>query len=106
MGSPVSRVVVNIYMEMFEDLTPKTKLAARIWKRYVDDLFCVIDEMNMIRFLDHLNSVRPTIQFTMELEKDRSLLFLITLLTRKQDAIYATLLTIFNMSEGVWPHAY
>ena len=33
----VLTVVDNVYMEMFEGLTIKTKLAPRIWKRYVDD---------------------------------------------------------------------
>ena len=40
MGSPVSPVVANIYMEMFEELALKTAShAPRIWKRYVDDSF-------------------------------------------------------------------
>ena len=85
MGSPISPVVVNIYMEMFEGLALKTKLAPRIWKRYVDDIFCVIEEMNAGLFLDYLKSLCPTIQFTMELEKDRSLPFLDTLLTHRED---------------------
>ena len=76
MGSPVSPVVANIYMEMFEDLALKTKLAPRIWKRYVDDTFCTIEEANTRPFLDHLSDLRPTIQFTMELKKDGSLPFL------------------------------
>ena len=41
--------------------------------------------MNTRPFLDHLNSLRHTIQFTMELEKDGSLPFLDILLTRKED---------------------
>ena len=73
MGSPGSPVVVNIYMEMFESLSLTTTLAPRIWKGYVDDMFCVIEEVNTGPFLDHLNSLLPTIQFTMELEKNRSL---------------------------------
>ena len=40
MGSPVSPVVANIYIEMFEDLALKTELAPRIWKGYVHDMFC------------------------------------------------------------------
>ena len=72
-------------MEMFEDLALKTKLAPRIWRRYIDDTFSVIEEVNARHFLDHLNSLRPSIQFTMELEKDRRLPFLDTLLTRKED---------------------
>ena len=85
MGFPVSPVVanyLNIYMEMFEDLALRTTLAPRIWKRYVDDTFCVMEKRHTQAFLDHLNSVRSTIKFTMELENDGSLPFLDTLLTR------------------------
>jgi hypothetical protein len=35
--------------------------------------------------LNHLNDVRPTIKFTMELEKDGSLPFLDAKLTRRED---------------------
>ena len=85
MGSPVSPIVANIYMEMFEDLALQRTQVPRIWKRYVDDTFCVMEEQNTSVFLDHLNSLRPTILFTMELEKDGSLPFLDTLLTRRTD---------------------
>ena len=81
----MSPVVENIYMETFEDLALKTKLTPRIWRRYVDDTFCVIEEVNARHFLDHLNSLCPSYQFTMELEKDRNLPFLNTLQTRKED---------------------
>ena len=39
----------------------------------------------MHTFLDDLNSLCPTIQFTMEMEKDGSLPFLDTLFTRRED---------------------
>lgn len=47
--------------------------------------FCVMEKRHIEAFLDHLNSVRPTIQFTMELEDDGTLPFLDTLLTRRED---------------------
>ena len=72
MGSSVSPVVANIYMEMFEDLAFRTKEAATSWKRYVDDTFFVIEEVNARPFLDYPSSLCPTIQLTMELEKDGS----------------------------------
>ena len=87
MGSTVSLVVANIYKEVFEDLalTCRTTPTPRIWKRYIDDTFCVMVKKHTQTFLDHLNSLHPTIQFTMELEKDGSLPFLDTLLTRGED---------------------
>ena len=72
-------------METFEGLAFTTNLALKISKRYVDDTFCVIEEVNTGPSIDHLSSLRPTIQFTMELEKDGSVPFLDTLLTRRED---------------------
>ena len=86
MGSPVSPVVANIYMEMFEELALRTATTCpRIWKRYVDDTFCVMEMTHVHTFLEHLNSLHPTIKFTMELESDGHLAFLDTVLKRKCD---------------------
>ena len=71
--------------QMFEDLSLRTTVRPRMWRRYVDDTFCVMEKQHTQLFLDHLNSLRPTIQFTMELERDGKLLFLDTLLTRRED---------------------
>ena len=57
----------------------------RLWKRYVDDT-CSIAKRNTVEgLLNHLNSIRPSIQFTFELKKDGSLPFLNTLLRRRKD---------------------
>ena len=42
------------------------------------------------RFFDHLNSVDPNINFTMELEQDDNLAFLDVLVMRTQDGKLAT----------------
>ena len=45
MRSPVSPFVANIYMEMFEELALRTAThVPRVWKRYVDDTFCIIEK--------------------------------------------------------------
>ena len=79
MGSPVSAVVANLYMEFFEELaleTAPTRL--RLWKRYVDDTFCILRKGSTEELLHHLNGVRPTIKFTVEQEEDGTLPFLDT----------------------------
>ena len=60
MSSPVSPVVANLYMEMFEEMAlimaqPKP----RVWRRYVDDIFCLVEEKYVDNLLKHLNNQRP-----------------------------------------------
>ena len=62
MGSPVSAVVANLYMEFFEDLVLGSALVKpRLWKRYVDDTCGIMKRGSADELLDHLNSVRPSI---------------------------------------------
>ena len=86
MGSPVSAVVANLYMEFFEELALRTAPARpRIWKRYVDDTFTLVKKGDVDELLTHLNSIRPSIKLTMELEEGGSIPFLDTRVTRKVD---------------------
>ena len=89
MGSPVSAVVANLYMEFFEELALKTvPTRPRLWKRYlymyVDDTFCILRKGSTEELLHHLNGVRPT-KFTVEQEEDGTLPILDTLLRRRED---------------------
>ena len=86
MGSPVSAVVTNLYMEFFEELALKAAPSKpRLWKRYVDDTCCIVKKGTVEGLLSHLNSVRPSIRFTVEEEREGSLPFLDTLLQRRDD---------------------
>ena len=85
-GSPVSAVVANLYMEFFEELALETApTRPRLWKRYVDDTFCILRKGSTEELLHHLNRVRLTIKFTVEQEEDGALPFLNTLLRRRRD---------------------
>ena len=56
MGSPVSAAVANLYMEFFEELALETVLTRpRLWKRYVDDTFCILRKGSTEELLHHLN---------------------------------------------------
>ena len=58
MGSPVSAAVANLYMEYFEDLALRQAPAdcvPYIWKRYVDDTFCILKKGAVEELLSHLN---------------------------------------------------
>ena len=69
MSSPVFAAVPNLYMEYFEDLAlsqAPDDCVPRIWKRYVDYTFCILKKGAVQEHLSHLNSLRPTIQFSIE----------------------------------------
>ena len=67
MGSPVSAVTANLYMEIFEEQAIESApCQPKIWKRYVDNIFTILDRDRVDSFLQHLNSQQPAIRFTME----------------------------------------
>ena len=88
MGSPLSPILANLFMEWFEEEAIRTtQTNPTLWLRYVDDTFVLWqherDELD--RFLTHLNNIRPSIQFTMEIEKDGRHPFLDTEVIRNQN---------------------
>ena len=62
----------------------------KLWKRFVDDTLVIMYTNEVNRFFDHLNSVDPNINFTMELEQDDNLAFLDVLVMRTQEGKLAT----------------
>ena len=90
MGNPLLPVVANFYMEHFEALVIESaRLKPATWLCYVDDTFVVWNEGRdeLQDFLKHLNTIRPSIQFTMEMEEDGKLPFLDVLVTRGADRL-------------------
>ena len=81
MGSPVSPIVANLYMEYLEQKALSTAPnPPKFWGRYVDDTFVTHKEANKQSFLQHINSVDPAIRFTVEDNKeDGSIPFLDTI---------------------------
>ncbi|XP_049792346.1 uncharacterized protein LOC126199468 [Schistocerca nitens] len=85
MGSPLSPVVANFFMEQFEaQALDSATCKPKVWYRYVDDTFVVWShgEEQLGEFLRPLNSLHANITFTMEVEKDKKLPFLDVLVTR------------------------
>ena len=79
MGSPLSPVIANIYMEAFEERALQSaRLAPKLWTRYVDDTFVVWPhgDEELEQFHDHLNGQNQSIQFTREEESDGKIAFL------------------------------
>ncbi|XP_054290083.1 uncharacterized protein LOC129005267 [Macrosteles quadrilineatus] len=88
MGSPLSPVAANLFMEHLErNAMESAILKPKIWLRYVDDVWAVWPHgrNKLTEFLDHLNSINSNIKFTMEEERDRKLPFLDVLTTRKEN---------------------
>ena len=68
MGSPVSPVIANIYMEYFESLViPSSLTLTKWWFRYVDNVQSATWNDQINKPQEHLNSVDPHIKFTIEL---------------------------------------
>ena len=92
MGSPVSPIVANIYMEASEDRAINTALhPPKIWKRYVDDTFVIQLESQKEEFFHHINHMSTSIKFTMEeAGPDGSIPFLDLLITPEVDGTLTT----------------
>ena len=87
MGSSVSPVIANLYMEDFEQRAiASAPHPPYTWLRYVDDTFVVLHEYNIESFTNHINSIDPHIKFTMEPEEDGHIPFLDTEIILNDDA--------------------
>ena len=88
MGSPISPVLADMFMEEFEQLAINTAdHSPKIWLWYVDDTFVIWQhgQDNLQLFLEHLNGLHRCIQFTMEQERNGNISFLDVEVSRKED---------------------
>ena len=86
MGSPVSPIVANLYMEHFSKRLSVLPPPPRFWQWYVDDTFFIHKEIHKQDFLQHMNSVDHTIQFTVETNKEHGAIpFLDTIVKPEAD---------------------
>jgi hypothetical protein len=73
MGSPLSPVIADFFMERFEETALEGAIHKPLcWFHYVDDTFVIWPHgpRKLSEFLDHLNIIHESIQFTMETERD------------------------------------
>ena len=90
MGSPLSPVVVNIFMQEFEmRMLHTAPLKPSLWLQYVDDTFVTWShrDKELHNFLKHLNGQHNDIKFTMERETDGSIPFLDVMVERDGDKL-------------------
>ena len=78
MGSCLSPVLSNIYMEFYEARIANGIIPeGTLWFRYVDDVFCIWkNDADIDAFLVNLNFLVPSIQFTVEKETNGGISFL------------------------------
>ena len=74
----LSPVLASIYMEYSEEMAlGSTSLKPSMWLRYLNDIFILWSHQEDVQtLLDHVNSIRSSIQFTMEKEQGNKLSFL------------------------------
>ena len=93
MGSPLSPVVANIFMEDFESTAITTAdRQPKVWYHYVDNTFVVWQHgrRHLEEFLTHINGLHGRIQFTMEVEDNNRISFLDVLVERNEHSISTT----------------
>ena len=79
MGSPLAPALANLFMGFHEEKWLKSRVGRKVkfYKRYVDDIFCFVENENMAdEFLIYLNKQHKNIKFTLEKEKDNVIPFL------------------------------
>ena len=87
MGSPVSPTVANLYMEHFErEALRSASHLPRLWYRFVDDTWVIQQQAHKQLFLDHINSIAPSIKFSVEGNQENGAIpFLDTLVKHEAD---------------------
>ena len=92
MGSPLSPIIANLYMESFEvEAIRSAPHPPQLWKRFVDDTFTILQSSKREGFLEYLNSIDQHIQFTAENQReDGAMLFLDILVSPGRDGSLST----------------
>ncbi|XP_072030595.1 uncharacterized protein [Amphiura filiformis] len=102
MGSPVSPIIANLFMEAFEEKALSSfSNPPRYWGRYVDDTMVIIQKSDLDSFTAHLNSIHDAIKFTIEHELNNRIAMLDTLITRAPNGLKP-----FRLIKQVWTLNY
>ena len=84
MGSPLGPLMANAFMCSIAEKLVERNLMPSLYHRFVDDYITLQSNLAFAEaFLSTLNSLHPSLQFTMELEIDGILTFLGTTLINK-----------------------
>ena len=88
MGSPLGPILANIFMvELERSVIPGLANKLNNWGQYVDDTICYIKVDSIDYVLSKLNNFHKNIQFTVEVEKEGRISFLVVLMIRDKNNI-------------------
>ena len=88
MDSRLGPVLANIFMvELERTIIPSLSDKIKFWKRYVDGTIVFVKTNKINNILSSLNSYYSNIQFTMEIEQNNKIPFLVVLLIRHVETI-------------------
>ena len=90
---PIDAAVQAALQKLEEQAITTLSYDPRIWKRYVDNTFTILDRENVDDFLQHLNNQQPSTNFIMKTEKDKKLALLDTAVLREPDGHLITSIT-------------
>ena len=95
MGSPVSPLVANMFMEHLERKlldTAAEDLKLKLWKKYVDNILEIVKKGSVEELTEFLNELDNShnIKFTNEVEQSGQLPFLDMLLNRTDNRSYSS----------------
>ncbi|UYV73792.1 ACSF2 [Cordylochernes scorpioides] len=91
MGSPLSSIVAEVVMVSLDQWINQTHSSdIHYWRRYVDDLFCIIKPNKLQPILNTLHSFHADIKFTYETETNLVLPFLDILIIRTPHKLHTT----------------
>ena len=115
-------LLADIFMNFVEHRAISTfHIPPTLLVRYTDDTFCVIEQQYAEEFHKHLNSISPSITFTLEREQNQSMAFLDVKVTRTETKLFLqpftkillTLTDISNLTSTIpntanlmWPKLY
>ena len=77
-------------VELETSVIPNLSNKVKLWKRFVDDTYCLARSEYIDNILLALNSFHKNIRFTFDIEKDNTIPFLDILIIRKPGKIETT----------------
>ncbi|GAB0086745.1 hypothetical protein DMENIID0001_009140 [Sergentomyia squamirostris] len=85
MGGPLSPIIADLVMNYaLTKITQELNVNILCLTKYVDDIFCLVPKDKVAYIQESFNAFHPKLQFTVELEKENSIAFLDTYVTRRE----------------------